>query len=376
MLYTYYIKKREAWLDDLKMFAMFCVLIGHTIGGADLSESQLLSNISTFIVSFNMPLFMLLSGMMAYKGLKKINSLDTLFVFLEKLCLRLAIPSIVFSAVDQLIRGLLFSRMIWPIVGFVIIILYLAIYLNKQNPSWYLYTLRICTVLFIVLVDHNINYYWFLEVLFELQVFCAIVSYILNTGIKINKDKVKLILLCLLVYVAAFFRGTRIFEMSSYYCFGIMISCFMILDRIKLMNNTKVIFAFLIGFICFWYSKGHNFYGMSVPELIANGYGIEYPTRQVCALLFSVILIYIFVNLNSNYSFISYLGSRSMPFYIIHALIIQYAIPLFLPSVSSNLPYWAVFLSVVCSVAFFTILTISLCEQTTITRRLLLGELK
>lgn len=359
---------RKAWIDDLKMFAMVCVLLCH-LPGCPLP-------LNNFIVSFNMPLFMLLSGMMVYKGLKKINSFDTLFVFLEKLCLRLAIPSIVFSAVDQLIRGLLFSRMIWPIVGFVIIILYLATYFHKQKPTWYLYILRICSVLFIVMVDHNINYYWFLEVLFELQVFCAIVSYILNTGSKIDNDKVKFILLCFLVYVAAFFRGTRIFEMSSYFCFGIMISCFMILDRIKLMNNTKVIFVFLIGFICFWYSKGHNFYGMSVSELIANGYGIEYPMRQVCAFLFSVVLIYIFIKLNSNYSFISYLGSRSMPFYIIHALIIQYAMPFFLPSVSSNLPYWAVFLSVVCSVAFLTILTISLCEQTTITRRLLLGELK
>ena len=66
--------KRIAWIDNLKAFAIFLVVLGHT--GLE-GESQVVAMIRTWIYEFHMPLFFLLGGIsfsiLQKKGKNNVN---------------------------------------------------------------------------------------------------------------------------------------------------------------------------------------------------------------------------------------------------------------------------------------------------------------
>ena len=55
--------QRIAWLDNVKMFAMLCVILGHVMTIVIKTNVDLSGKIiEHFIVAFNMPLFVIISG--------------------------------------------------------------------------------------------------------------------------------------------------------------------------------------------------------------------------------------------------------------------------------------------------------------------------
>lgn len=64
-------KDRILWIDELKGFAIFLVIIGHVLISRFLPQFQLFH---TVIYSFHMPLFMFLSGIFAYKALEAVDN--------------------------------------------------------------------------------------------------------------------------------------------------------------------------------------------------------------------------------------------------------------------------------------------------------------
>lgn len=77
--------KRIAWIDNLKAFAIFLVVLGHT--GLE-GESQVVAMIRTWIYEFHMPLFFLLGGIsfsiLQKKGKNNVNKqiLNIMLVFI------------------------------------------------------------------------------------------------------------------------------------------------------------------------------------------------------------------------------------------------------------------------------------------------------
>lgn len=59
--------KRITYIDWLKAFAIFLVLLGHSI--QNLSAAGMMDGLHGFIYSFHMPLFMMLSGFFLTKSL-------------------------------------------------------------------------------------------------------------------------------------------------------------------------------------------------------------------------------------------------------------------------------------------------------------------
>lgn len=55
-------KKRIAWIDDLKFLGIVCVILGHIIGFWNQDTAPYSEWVQAIIVSFNMPLFFMLSG--------------------------------------------------------------------------------------------------------------------------------------------------------------------------------------------------------------------------------------------------------------------------------------------------------------------------
>ena len=95
---------RVSWIDDAKMFAMFCVVFGHVSG---LFSNNIVGfyPINTAIVSFNMPLFVFLSGYTAGKSINKIKSYGILWNYFKKVGLRILVPALTFSSLAWLYTG-------------------------------------------------------------------------------------------------------------------------------------------------------------------------------------------------------------------------------------------------------------------------------
>lgn len=92
---------RISWIDDAKMFAMFCVVFGHVSG---LFSNKLVGfyPINTAIVSFNMPLFVFLSGYTASRSINKVESFGSLWNYFKKVGLRILVPALTFSSLAWL----------------------------------------------------------------------------------------------------------------------------------------------------------------------------------------------------------------------------------------------------------------------------------
>lgn len=82
------IKPRLSWLDNSKMMAMLLVIIYHVGSFANLGE------VGPAIESFNMPLFMILSGYACYHSLFRDKTIREWGLYIKKNFMRIMIPCI------------------------------------------------------------------------------------------------------------------------------------------------------------------------------------------------------------------------------------------------------------------------------------------
>ena len=99
---------RIAWIDNIRLFAILCVIFGHcwylgdpnALGGYEVAGYHFQK---LFIVSFNMPLFVFLSGYCAYNGITSIKSFDSLVSYWKKIAMRIAIPTFLLFMLEGVI---------------------------------------------------------------------------------------------------------------------------------------------------------------------------------------------------------------------------------------------------------------------------------
>lgn len=85
-------KHRLSWLDNSKMLAMLLVIIYHVGSFANLGD------VGPAIESFNMPLFMILSGYACYHSLFRDKTIREWGIYIKKNFMRIMIPCIFVSA--------------------------------------------------------------------------------------------------------------------------------------------------------------------------------------------------------------------------------------------------------------------------------------
>lgn len=168
---------RAAWIDNARMFAMSCVVIAHIKSAMGTPCTQ---GFSYWIVSYNMPLFVILSSYLAYNGISKVSTVSDLVHTLEKYALRIAFPTLfatsflgcisIFSGdMDSLSDHLM---PIFLLVGLIIL--------------WYLLSARrynlILEYVTLFLIPASILYcgYWFMKMLLIMAVCFATLSFVSN----------------------------------------------------------------------------------------------------------------------------------------------------------------------------------------------------
>ena len=87
--------KRLAWVDNVKMIAMLFVIFGHTWR---IIHYPLPEWLGLFILSFNMALFVMMTGYTSVHSIDKITTIQDLKGYIEKITKRIILPSTVFNS--------------------------------------------------------------------------------------------------------------------------------------------------------------------------------------------------------------------------------------------------------------------------------------
>ena len=86
---------RIPWIDNVKFLAIWCVIFGHFNGQIFTHGRPGFDIINLFIVIFNMPLFVFMSGYSNYKSLKNLDGSKSLWKYFTKTFERIILPCII-----------------------------------------------------------------------------------------------------------------------------------------------------------------------------------------------------------------------------------------------------------------------------------------
>ena len=133
------VRKREAWVDDVKVIACILVVLGHffqsMVKSNILSDSDLYEWFNTTIYYFHVPLFFICSGYL-YQKYSKVNSMCSWGRNVAKKILALGVPYVTFSTVTWVLKKAFSSSVNDQIGG-----LGNTLLLHPTSPYWYLYAL-------------------------------------------------------------------------------------------------------------------------------------------------------------------------------------------------------------------------------------------
>lgn len=132
-------KKRDYWIDNVKVVACVLVVLGHffqsMVKAGIIEDNSLYQWFNTTIYYFHVPLFFICSGYL-YQKYSRVNSVDSWFRNVLKKGLALGVPYFTFSTVTWVLKTV-FSGSVNEQIGGLGSILFL----HPTAPYWYLYCL-------------------------------------------------------------------------------------------------------------------------------------------------------------------------------------------------------------------------------------------
>ena len=212
---------RIVWIDNVRMLAMVFVMLGHTWR---LIDCPLPTWLGTFILAFNMPLFVILSGYVSNHGMEKINSIRGLGDYIINCAERILVPAVFMQSVSAIITILLQLRPyshsailhVTLILAFVLVTIYYHHFLKY-------------IALLSIFVDTYANMFWFLSMLFWVMVTAACCFYICSM-LYIRKRNILFPFLCFMTSLLISFIFDKTSDFIIYYLAGYYLYHFKVLD--------------------------------------------------------------------------------------------------------------------------------------------------
>ena len=132
-------KKREYWVDNVKVLACILVVLGHffqsMVKSGIITDNSLYQWFNTTIYYFHVPLFFICSGYL-YQRYSRVDSKDSWFRNALKKGLVLGVPYFTFSTVTWALKTIFNGSVNDQIGG-----LGSTLFLHPTSPYWYLYSL-------------------------------------------------------------------------------------------------------------------------------------------------------------------------------------------------------------------------------------------
>lgn len=212
-------KQRILYWDVAKAVAKICVVWGHCLQNLTTDSDYWLNDpISQIIISFHMPLFMLVSGYFAYSSLRK-----SFFDVMKRKTVQLLVPSIVWGT----------------------FVCSLAVFLHRDF-----------TIERLLYIAQNTLYsYWFLKSLFM----CFL---IVMLGLLIGRWSRLAIFLyvCIVIAAGVQLNYASTISMLPFFCSGLLLRKY----EVWIFEHSRqitlgTVSIYIISMIC-WHSKDYNIY--------------------------------------------------------------------------------------------------------------------
>lgn len=133
------VRKRDVWVDDVKVIACVLVVLGHffqsMVKSDILSDSDLYEWFNTTIYYFHVPLFFICSGYL-YQKYSRVNTFLNWQKNIKKKVLALGIPYLTFTTATWILKKLFSGSVNDQIGGLGDTLLF-----HPTSPYWYLYAL-------------------------------------------------------------------------------------------------------------------------------------------------------------------------------------------------------------------------------------------
>lgn len=133
------VRKREVWVDDVKVIACILVVLGHFFQSMTkaniLPQNDLYKWFNTTIYYFHVPLFFICSGYL-YQKYSKVNDFKSWKKNVAKKALALGVPYVTFTTATWVLKKVFSSSVNDQIGG-----LGDTLLLHPTAPYWYLYAL-------------------------------------------------------------------------------------------------------------------------------------------------------------------------------------------------------------------------------------------
>lgn len=133
------VRKRDVWVDDVKVIACVLVVLGHffqsMVKSDILSDSDLYEWFNTTIYYFHVPLFFICSGYL-YQKYSRVNTFLNWQKNIKKKALALGIPYLTFTTITWILKKLFSGSVNDKIGGLGDTLLF-----HPTSPYWYLYAL-------------------------------------------------------------------------------------------------------------------------------------------------------------------------------------------------------------------------------------------
>lgn len=132
-------KKREIWVDDVKVIACTLVVLGHffqsMVKSNILADNDLYSWFIQTIYYFHVPLFFICSGYL-YQKISKVDSFSSYGKNIVKKLLALGVPYFVFSTATWVLKFIFADAVNTELDGILV-----TLFVAPTAPYWYLYCL-------------------------------------------------------------------------------------------------------------------------------------------------------------------------------------------------------------------------------------------
>lgn len=170
--------KRISWIDNVKFFAIFCVIYGHCNGFIINPESiKGWYFWNSLIVAFNMPLFMFISGSLSSGSFRNLNNIRDLELFLCKNTERIGVPNLFFTFFAAGYKSLFENYKISLLLfGTLLIMAVFVFYKDRIKYGNVFYKIFIASIIVASFFSRP-AYFWFLTVLLSIVVTVGISVY-------------------------------------------------------------------------------------------------------------------------------------------------------------------------------------------------------
>lgn len=364
-------KTRIAWVDNVKMIAILFVILGHTWR---IIHCPMPEWLGLFIISFNMALFVMMTGFTSVRSIDSIDSLNTLWNYVYKITKRILMPATVFMGFTSLaviltkylvegdlrINSLFFWSILLPI--------YVVAFQFRETRFGERLFFIMC--LLSIPISLKLPFLWFCPMLWCVCVAVAIGSYLKH------RIGIHTFIFALLISLILDFLHDKTSDFIWFFLLGYALSKYELLKNIEhpLLSFAYIVLGlFIVNYIGY---EGMNFWGRHFLDFFNNHTTYIYFLRILASVLICLFFICVTKIISREYNQFSQWGALSLAIYMIHSLIINIfnVLPIHYGISDTIYLFYAIPVTIIITIA--TMILIKFFMRYDITRAYCLGEFR